>query len=813
MAWLPYIMVFQFLRRSLSVQFRGLFILLLFGGMAAKSLSKDPDPAEKLPAEAVAFFESKIRPVLMDNCFKCHGEKKPKANLRLDSRGAMLIGGDLGPVLVPGQPDKSMIIKAISHADPELKMPPSKKLPSQQIADLTQWVKIGAPWPGGDKTVNVVPKRGEFQITDKDRAHWAFQPVRRPPLPSVKHPGWATQAIDTFILARLESKGLQPNPAVAKQELLRRVYYDLTGLPPTPDEVEAFLTDSSSKAYEKVVESLLASPHYGEKWGRHWLDLVRYAETNSYERDNPKPNAWRFRDYVIRSFNQDKPYDQFIKEQLAGDEMAAPLSPNPSPLSGERGATSTHFEAASAVAADPIIATGFYRLGIWDDEPTDRDQARFDGLDDIITTTGQVFLGMTIDCARCHDHKIDPIPQKDYYRLLAFFNNIHHFRNGGPTDEMKLVSMLDGRAACLPLPPEQKDPKKNHPAGETALCVSEIGPRAPETFVLLRGNPQVRGDKVEPGFLQVLNVPSPMMPSPPVGAKTSGRRLVLANWLTSRDNPLPARVMANRVWQHHFGRGIVRSPNNFGTQGDRPTHPELLDWLACELVENHWSLKHLHRLILMSSTYRMSSRGNAEALARDPTNDLLWRFDMRRLSAEEIRDSILAVTGSLNRKMSGPGIYPEIPPEVLAGQSRPGYGWGQSPLVEQNRRSVYIHLKRSLMTPILESFDAPETDRTNPVRFSTTQPTQALAMLNSVFLNKQAGVLADRLTREAGLERAKQVELALRLVTGRQPLSQEIQRGVKLIDTLQARDQVTPELALRYFCLVALNLNEFVYLD
>jgi hypothetical protein len=635
---------------------------------------------------------------------------------------------------------------------------------------------MGAPWPGADRTAPKATRRGEFRITARDRAHWAFQRVKRPPVPAVKDRAWVANPVDAFVLARLEAKDLRPNPPASKRALIRRLYYDLTGLPPTPGEVEAFVADGSPDAYEALVERLLASPHYGEKWGRHWLDLVRFAETNSYERDNPKPFAWRYRDYVIRAFNQDKPYDHFVREQLAGDELA----------------DST---------ADALIATGYYRLGIWDDEPTDRLQARYDGLDDIVATTGQVFLGLTVDCARCHDHKIDPIPQKDYYRLVAFFQNINHYRNGGPTDVRPIDTGRAGPAASRWRTREQ------------ALCVTEAGRTAPPTYVLLRGNPHVKGARVEPAFPVILGGRAPVLPAPPEGARSSGRRRVLADWIVSGDNPLAARVMANRVWQYHFGRGIVRSPNNFGLQGDKPTHPELLDWLAVELVRQGWRLKPLHRLILTSNAYRMSSRGDRTALAADPANDLLWRFDMRRLTAEEIRDSILAVTGTLNPRMYGPGVYPAIPREVLASQSMPGKGWGKSSPAEQSRRSVYVHVKRSLLTPLLESFDLAETDRSAPVRFSTTQPTQALHLLNSAFLNRQAALLAGRLRREAGDDAAKQVRRALFLATARPPTDAEVKRGMGLIAAFQEKDGASAKMALEYFCLLVLNLNEFVYLD
>jgi hypothetical protein len=792
-------------------------------------------------ADAARFFESRIRPLLVESCFKCHADKKQRGGLRVDSRAALLAGGDQGPTFVPGKPQESLLIKAVRHED-ELKMPPMKKLPKEQIADLTQWILMGAPWPGSE-AVAPAPRKQEFSISERDRAHWAFQPVKRSSVPTVQNPQWVRNPIDAFILAKLEEKGLSPNSLATRRDLIRRVQYDLTGLPPSPREVEQFVADSSPDAYEKLIDRLLASPRYGEKWGRHWLDLVRFAETNSYERDGRKPNAWRYRDYVIRTFNDDKPYDRFVREQLSGDEI---------PDGG----------------ADGIVATGYYRLSIWDDEPTDRELARYDELDDIVATTGQVFLGLTVDCARCHDHKIDPIPQKDYYRLVSFFHNINPYRNGGPTDERPLGSEVENRRAFEQKREElqgaltvfETDFRKLYEqihgkavdssemprlirtegskllggerhqryseqrrelqallrrklTGEAALCVTESGSHAPDTFVLLRGNPHVKGDRVEPAFPVILGGVKPIIPTPPSGAKTTGRRRILADWIASPNNPLTARVMVNRIWQYHFGRGIVRSSSNFGLQGDKPTHPELLDWLSDEFVRRGWSLKAIHRLILTSNAYRMSSRANAKALSADPANDFFWRFDMRRLTAEEIRDSVLELSGTLNLKMYGPGVYTAIPREVLAGQSMPGNGWGQSPFEEQCRRSIYVHVKRSLLTPILESFDTAETDRSTAVRFVTTQPTQALALLNGDFVNKQAGLFADRLRHEAGADRDMQVRLALSLTTTRRTSEAEVRRGLDLLKALRSEDGVSEEAALRYFCLVVLNMNEFIYLD
>lgn len=612
--------------------------------------------------------------------------------------------------------------------------------------------------PGGftDKTAS---------IFERGRRHWAFQPVSMAAPPLLPSGVAATNPIDAFVNARLREKGLKPPAMASRRTLIRRVTYDLTGLPPTPEEVEAFVQDRSELAWERLVDRLLESPHYGEKWGRHWLDLVRFAETNSYETDEAKPHAWRYRDYVIRAFNEDKPYDRFIQEQLAGDEL---------PDGG----------------ADGLVATGYYRIGMWDSDPADKELALYDQLDDLVATTGQAFLGLTVDCARCHDHKIDPISQRDYYAMLAFFRNIHPYRNGGATDE-------------VPLPDN---------SGAKALAVTEPGVDAPTTLLLRRGNPGSPGEAVEPAFPTILGSAVPRI-APPSSGRSSGRRRALAEWITSAGNPLTARVMVNRVVQHHFGRGLVRTTSDFGLQGSAPTHPELLDWLARDFMDGGWSLKHLHRRILNSQAYRASSAPSEEALKLDPSNDLFSRFDMRRLTAEEVRDSVLWIGGTGNPRMFGPGVYVSLPKEVLASQSVPGKGWGQSPPEEQSRRSVYIHVKRSLLTPVLLAFDLAETDRSAPVRFATTQPTQALGTLNGDFFNEQARFLAARIRREAGSSSSAQVRRALHRVTGRPPSEAEIARGVSLLGSLTTGEGLNPDAAFDAFCLLALNLNEFLYLE
>jgi len=414
------------------------------GWIAAAGLAARLSAAEPTAA-GIEFFERKVRPLLAESCYTCHGEEKQKNHLRLDSTAAIRAGGESGPVIVPEHPEKSRLVIAVGYQDEDLKMPPKKRLSARQIADLTEWVKMGAPMPAEETAAALISAKKEFQITDKDRAHWAFQALKKPAAPAVRQKKWAVNPIDDFILAKLEADGFAPNPPATRRELARRAYYDLTGLPPSPAEVESFLADTSPRAWEQLIDRLLESPRYGEKWGRHWLDLVRFAESNSYERDGDKPNAWRYRDYVIRAFNSDKSYDRFLREQLAGDEFANP-------------------------DADAIIATGFYRLGIWDDEPADRELARYDGLDDIVATTGQVFLGLTVDCARCHNHKIDPIPQKDYYRLLSFFQNVQHFRNGGPTDEVPLFASDSEKAAHEQ---EMRDCQKKRDELQAALTQTE----------------------------------------------------------------------------------------------------------------------------------------------------------------------------------------------------------------------------------------------------------------------------------------------------------------------------------------------------
>ncbi len=813
--------------------------------------SPEDQPLATLSQEqAIEFFETQVKPVLVEKCFRCHNAKEMNGSLKLTSRQGILAGGDSGAAVDLESPDDSLLLSAIDYDD--LEMPPTGKLPEAQIKAITQWVKLGMPWTVGEEEIEVEVGHKVPEVNETTKAWWSYQPVKRVESPAVKNQAWVSNEVDRFILAKLEGAGLSPNPEAEKHDLVRRVYYDLLGLPPTSQQVADYVDSVDPDAYSKLIDQLLQSPHYGEKWGRHWLDLVRYAETNSFERDGDKPFVWKYRDYVIRSFNQDKPYDQFVLEQLAGDELEQPT-------------------------VETMTATGFYRLGQWDDEPADPELARFDDMDDILRTTSEGLLGMTVGCARCHDHKIDPIPQADYYKFLAAFGNVQRFgvrshesvlsssvhvfdypvaeetikrhkaeMERVETDlnvivekvkvdfqsveheewqyqenQLRLVRMRkdgvlnDDEVKRFEGLFKRRDHLRNNPPKneEQVLCVKEAGGTPRDMFVMVRGNAHVTGDKVQLGFPSVLSPPEPVVKRSENSTST-GNRLALAKWIVSKDNPLTARVLVNRIWQGHFDRGIVRTSSDFGFQGSLPTHPELLDWLASQLMDNGWKIKALHKQIMLSSAYKMSSDLSPVAYDADPANDLFWRTNLRRLTAEEVRDSILAVTGRLNlTKMFGPSIFPIMPKEVLAGQSQPGSGWGNSSQEDRDRRSVYIKTKRSLVLPILQNFDVAETDFSCAVRFNTTQPTQALGMLNSEFTNIQAGRMAKNILETVDQSDTNaQVKEVLQRVTQRNAKAEEISRGAEFIQRLRAQEGFDQHQALSKFCLLGLNLNEFIYL-
>ena len=786
----------------------------------------------------------------------------------------MLKGGSHGPALVRGSAEESLLYRRIADQS----MPFGEEgLSETEARIIREWIDAGAPGP---------KERLAASTSETTASHWAFQPPVRPEIPTVKNTAWVSSPVDAFVLARLEKEGIRPAAAADRATLLRRTYLDVIGLPPTPEEISGFLNNKSANAYQEAVDGLLARPQYGERWARHWLDLVRYAESNGYERDRTKPNAWRYRDYVIDAFNRDKPYDRFLTEQLAGDELADSN-------------------------AETQIAATFLRLGTWDDEPADPKVDRYDQLDDVLGVTATAFLGLTLRCARCHDHKFEPLAQKDYYRLLAVFEPLKRPQDGqadldrlaGTEEELSAyrkamaeaddliapfqrqtkdirktiqkrlfaksevrrdLSWLDQAETVLAFrsDPKVRTPKQKEliekfnerldletraeasgkekleleglqerikagndarpPEPPRAYVWYEDDPEPPVSRVLLRGDVSTPGDEVQPGVPAVL-ARSQLEP-PQATKKTTGRRLWFARWVTDPDNPLVARVMVNRLWQWHFGEGLVASESNFGLMGKSPSHPKLLDYLATEFVNSGWSVKHIHRLILNSSTYGQASSWNDKAAGIDPEGELLWRWRPRRLEAEVIRDSLLAMGKRLNLKMAGPSVYAALPPAVLEGQSRPGEGWGNSDEHEAARRSIYIFAKRSLAVPELEVLDAPDTTSSCEQRMVSTTGPQALTFLNGDLTNEQARHLASRLQTEAGAQIGSQVERAFRLVLSRPATAKERKAVLAFLKAQEQKSKADPgadELAddeaarraLEAFCLVLLNSNEFFYLN
>jgi hypothetical protein len=595
-------------------------------------------------------------------------------------------------------------------------------------------------------------------LGDNPTGLWSLQPVTRPPLPEVRQKDWVRTPIDHFILAKLESRGWQPAAPASKAQLIRRVYFDLWGLPPSPDDVRTFVADEDPAAYERLIDRLLASHHYGERWGRHWLDVARFAETNGYERDAVKPNAWRYRDWVIDAFNADMPYDRLVTEQLAGDEIEG---------ADERSR----------------IATGFLRVGTFDDEPNDPAKYKFEQLDDLMHATSTAFLAVTLKCARCHDHKFDPIPQTDYYALLNFF------AGGKPAD------------------------------GEL-LAFANSGER-PEVKLLASGDPAAPGDTVPPGYLSMVSFVHQQASEP--SPAPAGKRLQLAQWIVDPRNTLTARVMVNRLWQHHFGEGLVRTPDNFGTMGDLPTHPDLLDWLASELVDGGWRLKRLHKMILLSSAYQMASTHplEAEYSQVDVANKLWWRRNRLRLEAEPLRDAMLAVSGQINLAAGGPSFMPPASREALEGLSKKDDAWQTSPPDQQRRRSVYMMTKRSLLLPLMTTFDFADTTQPVAQRTISTVAPQALALLNNEFVHQQSRALAARVVAEAGDSPVAQIEQAWWLALSRAPTDRERASTLAHLQSQQAHSiepaegdpPQSPQTPLESLCHVLLNLNEFIYID
>jgi hypothetical protein len=938
--------------------------------------------AQAPPSDAQSFYREQVHPILRENCLKCHGGEKIKGGLGLTNREGLLKGGDTGDALHPTDPAKSNLLEMISYKDSDHEMPPDGKLADAKIDIIRQWLAMGAPYdPALEKaplkTAHPTEKPKSFEEL---RDWWAYKPAT--PAPVV--PGGETAALDALLAKKRKEAGIRANPRASKETLIRRAYYDLLGLPPSPEQVRAFVEDPSPEAWPKLIETLLAQPQYGEKWARHWMDIVRYAETEGFERDSEKPHIWRYRDYLIEAFNADMPYDRFITEQLAGDEVESP-------------------------SLQSLTATGFLRLMQFDDEPADRLLAKYDVIADTVNVTAEAFLGMSMGCARCHDHKKDPITQKDYYSFMAFFHGVRDYRATRHSftpflppeqktqlerDRIEQLARLDSdyRALATPLsqwaasnpklvpapalveaksgrqnawvhttqspdpawknenfdasswsdhpktqaregspvwmrgtfglsaipktlyldleyagatevfvngtpvllaqtlpkgtrvldftrevrqllhtganliairtnaPSEGELPRVSFhsekpllllaeselerlekgtlpnldpdlpkkleyrrkewlqaaqtPAGIPLSAVEESGTTPPDLHVHKRGNPAALGARVDPAFPAVLSGTKDPKPATiePV-RNSSGRRLALARWITNPSNPLVSRVAANRIWQYHFGKPIAGQPNDFGRLGELPTNPELLDTLAALFVQNAWSFKTMHRILMNSEAYQMSSASSPEALAKDPENKTLWRFPMRRLTAEELRDSILAVSGILKLNTYGPPVFPPLPREVLETQSRPGSGWPKQSLEESARRSIYVRVKRSLTLPILASHDQAAPDSSCAVRFASTVPTQALGMLNSEFMEEQARLLAARLRRKAGDNADAQIERGLQLVLQRKPTAAEKTLCARTLENLSQLPGVNPRIALERFALLAINLNEFVYLD
>ncbi len=704
-----------------------------------------PDEPPMTPRKAEEFFEKSIRPVLAENCFNCHGDRKQKAGLRLDSRQALLTGGETGPAIVPGHPEQSLLLKALHYQD-ELKMPPKGQLRDAEVAALTTWIKQGAPWPDSKEAIRPIAPASNFKISPKDRQFWSFRPFADPPVPNSNDP-WAKTAIDHFILAKLAEKQLRPLEAADKRTLIRRATFDLIGLPPKPEEVEAFLKDEAPDAFATVVDRLLASPHYGERWARHWLDVARYGEDQAHTFEARKyPQGFRYRDWLIKAFNDDMPYDRFVMEQIASDLLDLP----------DR--------------QDNAAALGFFALGpVYYGDPKKLDQ-----YDDRIDTLSRGFLGLTVACARCHDHKFDPISTKDYYGLAGIIASSEY-------TEIPLVSPEEAEKAKAALSAADKK-KKNAPPPYPHIHAIKEG--KPVTLnVHIRGNPATLGELAPHGFLSILagEKHDPF-------TKGSGR-LELAQAIASANNPLTARVMVNRIWKHHFGKGLVRTPSNFGALGEPPTHPELLDYLATRFIASGWSIKEMHRAIMLSEVYQTSSRFDAKQAEVDGDNKLVWHGNRRRLDVESWRDAMLAVSGNLDETVGGPST------DLAKADNR--------------RRTLYGIVSRHELNPLLRLFDFPDPNITSDSRTITTVPLQQLFVLNSEFMVRNAKALSKRLVEQAPDDSAR-IRQAFLLLFGRPATERDLSLGMAFLSAEQDSATLT---RWEQYAQVLLSANEFMFVD
>jgi hypothetical protein len=698
--------------------------LIVAAALAGFAAANRPVNGEPVSAD---FFESQIRPVLAANCFECHGPKKQESDLRLDSREGMLTGNSDGPVILPGDPEKSRLVKAIRRQG-DIKMPPEKTLPAPAVEALATWIKAGAPWPEQSPTATV--SNVAETIVAAAKGHWAFQPVREPPLPSVQDTAWVKSPVDAFVLARLEAAHIPPAPAADRRTLIRRATFDLIGLPPAPAEVDDFLRDDSPDAFAHVVDRLLASPRYGERWGRYWLDIARYADTKGYVfmEDRKYAYAYVYRDWVIQALNDDLPYDKFLIEQIAADRL--PASDN------------------GSLAAMGFLTVGRRFLN-----------SRPDIIDDRLDVMCRGMMGLTVTCARCHNHKFDPIPTEDYYSLYGV-----------------LASSVEKQVPLAPQSPEQAMVLEDAPTPET-----------PHVFV--RGNAGNPGAAVPRQFLALLSGPDRKP------FEQGSGRLELAQRIASPENPLTARVLVNRVWLHHFGEGLVRTPSDFGLRSEPPTHPELLDYLAARFIADGWSLKKLHRAIMLSSTYQQSSNGSAAGQKGDPENRLVWKMNRRRLDFEATRDALLAAGGDMDLKIGGPSI------DLLA-----------QPF--SRRRSVFGYIDRQNLPGLFRTFDLATPDTTSPMRHTTTVPQQALYLMNSPFIVEQAQRLAKRPEIASAVDPHERIERLYALLFGRPANTEELAFGQRYIDSKQPAGEVPSKLSSwERYVQALLMTNEFVYTD
>ncbi len=864
-------------------------------------------------AASAPTFEKDIRPILKAHCFDCHGEgEQLKGGLDVRLRRLLVAGGESGSAIVPGKPEQGGLLKLVESGE----MPKrDKKLTPAEVALIRSWIATGA------RTARPEPMElptGTGGITEEERSFWAFRPITQSKVPKTRTRDRARTPVDAFLMEALKGKRLRFSADADRVTLLRRVSFDLTGLPPTPEETAGFLGDHSPNAYEKLVDRMLDSKHYGERWGRHWLDVAGYADSDGYsDADPPRPYAYKYRDYVIRSFNDDKPFDRFIVEQIAGDELARTTQ-----------ATASSVALADAGSRDLLVATGFLRMGVdgsATDALSDRDAVRNQVVADTLKIVSTSLLGLSVGCAQCHDHRYDPILQTDYYRLRAVFEPAYDYRKWHTpaqrlvslyTDEdrkksaeieadaQKIAAEKEARqkeylaealakhlekfdeALREPLRIAQNTPADKRTAEQKKLLADhpsvnihpgvlyQYNPKAaedlkamdariagiratkpvedfisvltepadhqPVTQVFHRGDHRQARQTVEPGGLSVLGADGK-----PVGfplknpdLATSGRRLAFAQWLTSGTNPLVARVLVNRVWMHHFGRGLVNTPADFGAMGEKPSHPELLDWLAADFMRQGWKLKRLHRLILTSTAYRQSSLRDPKQESRDPENRLYWRKPVQRLDAEVIRDAMLSVSGAFQDRMYGPAVpvRPDVHGQIVVGEDKTT-GDNKMPVEtslngEEYRRSIYIQVRRSRPLAMLHAFDAPVMEVNCERRQNSTVATQSLMLMNSPFLLDQAARFAARVEVEGGTDRAGRIGRAWRLAFQRSPSVEELREATAFLERqvthLAALEKPVPDeaakkespakpspeqQALTNLCQALLSANEFLYVE